>query len=105
MHQWLPDPSVLTGRTILRDSTWGAALCSFVRMLTPEFLARAPLPPQLIFAHVGALLTILGHEMRAKPDTAPRQDRLLRDRILDAVRQRCIEPGLTATDIASTVVR
>ena len=103
MHQWLPDPSVLAGRTILRDSTWGAALCSFVRMLTPEFLVRAPLPPQLILDHVGALLTILGHEMRAKPDVVPRQDRLLRERILDAVRQRCTEPGLTAIDIASTV--
>jgi AraC-like DNA-binding protein len=103
MHQWLPDPGVLTGRAILRDSAWGAALCSFVRMLTPAFLVQAPLPPQLILDHVGALLSILAHDMRVQPDVVPRMDRLLREHILDTVRQRCTESGITATDIASTL--
>jgi AraC-like DNA-binding protein len=103
MRQWLPDPGVFTGRAILRDSTWGAALCSYVRMLTPAFLVQAPLPPQLILDHVGALLTILAHDMHVQPAVVPRKDRLLREHIVDAVRQRCIESGLTATDIASTL--
>jgi AraC-like DNA-binding protein len=102
-HQWLPEPGVFTGRAISRDSTWGAALCSFVRMLTPAFLLQAPLPPQLILDHMGALLTILAHDMHAQPDVVPRKDRLLREQILDAVRQRCTESGLTAADIASTL--
>jgi hypothetical protein len=72
MHQWLRDPGVLTRRPILRDSAWGAALCSFVRMLTPAFLVQAPLPPQLILDHVGALLSILAHDMRVQPDVVPR---------------------------------
>lgn len=71
MRQWVSDPSLLAGRAILKDSSWGAALCACLRMITPAFMVDAPLPPRLVIDHLGALLAMVAGHLDAGP--APRR--------------------------------
>ncbi len=93
MRQWVRDPAMLAGRAILKDSPWGAALCSYLKGLTPEFMARAPLPASLLIDHLGALLALVAHDVGAGATALLRRDRVMHDRILETLRQRCTEPG------------
>ncbi len=103
IRQWVRDPAMLAGRSILKDSPWGAALCSYLKVLTPEFMARGPLPASLLIDHLGALLALVAHDVGAGAPALPRRDRVMRERILETLRQRCTEPGLTATDVAAVL--
>ena len=91
---WLPQPELITGRRICGGSTWGSALSTALRQLTPEFITSAPLPHALMADQVGALLSLL-----AAADEASAQHESIA-RIRDLIRQRCAERALTARDIA-----
>jgi AraC-like DNA-binding protein len=103
IKRWVPNPSALAGRVVLKDRDWGAALCSYVRMLTPEFLSDAPLPVSLIFDHVGALLALVANDISAKGAPIFARDAVLHARIMEVIRQRCSEPGLLASDVAAAL--
>ena len=42
VRKWVPNPAVLGGRRISRDSQWGRVLASYVAQLSPEFVVQAP---------------------------------------------------------------
>jgi AraC-like DNA-binding protein len=94
---WLPDPELLAGQRIAGDSKWGRVFSPIVRQLTPGLAAAPPLPHGVMVDQVGAILAlIMGEsEFRRMPD--------LLKRIQDCIRQRCAEPQLTATDVASSL--
>jgi AraC-like DNA-binding protein len=103
ISQWVPNPSLLAGTVVMKDSSWGAALCAYVRMLTPEFFVHAPLPVPMIIEQVGALLALVASELSGKGPPPRHAAPSLADRIVDIVRQRSAEPGLTASDVGSAL--
>jgi AraC-like DNA-binding protein len=97
VHSWLPDPELLMGRPILRDSKWGQVLSPIMGQFTPSFAATAPLPHTVLTDHLGAVLTMIAS------DTESRVVPELVDKIVDCMRQRLSEPSLTATDVATSL--
>ena len=100
VKQWLPSPGVLVGRRIPSDSGWGRALTSYAAQLSPQFVVDSPLPVSVITDHVGSLLALIADEIGRTKPPATRAETDLRERIKDAIVQRCTDPGLTAQKIA-----
>ena len=101
--QWVSRPSALVGTSISPKSGWGSSLCSFVRQLTPEFAANAPLPQAVIADQLGALLALVGADASSALALPSRKDKVFLQRILDCIAQRCAEPPLVASDIAASL--
>jgi AraC family transcriptional activator of tynA and feaB len=97
VHSWLPDPELLIGRPIFRDSKWGRVLSPIIGQFTPSFAAAAPLPHVVLTDHLGAVLAMIAgdNESRVVPE--------LVHKILDCLQQRLSEPTLTAEDIAASL--
>jgi AraC family transcriptional regulator, positive regulator of tynA and feaB len=97
LQTWLPDPELLVGRRIAKDSPWGNVFLPIVSQLTPEVAAAPPLPHGVLVDQVGAVLALIAGEAeaRAMPD--------LLKRIRACIRERCCEPQLTAADVADTL--
>lgn len=95
---WLPDAEALLGRRIDGQTGWGGALSAMARQLTPELAIEPPLPAALLSDQLGALLALASDT--GLPAPAPATD-ALRDRVLDALRERHAEPGLTAAEVAA----
>jgi AraC-like DNA-binding protein len=97
MQSWLPDPEVLVGRRIAKDSRWGRVLSPMVSQLTPEVAAAPPLPHSVLVDQLGAVLGLIAGE--AEASAAPEMLR----RIQECIRERCTEPQLSAADVAASV--
>ena len=97
MRSWLPDPEMLAGQTLARDSKWGRVLSPIVRQMTPELAAAPPLPHRVLTDQLGAILGLLAGdaETQAMPD--------LVERIRDSIRERCGDASLAAEDIAAAI--
>lgn len=97
MRTWLPEPEVLAGQTISRDSRWGQVLCPVLSQMTPDLAVAAPLPHQVLVDQLGAILALLTNDAatRAMPD--------LVERIRQCLRERCHEAALTATHVAESI--
>jgi AraC-like DNA-binding protein len=103
VRQWLPTPEVLVGRALPRDSSWVRALVAFAVGLTPEFVARSPLPTSALVDQAGSLLALVAAE-QGRPTLPPTPaERGLVERVRDCIRQRATEPGLTADAISLAV--
>jgi AraC family transcriptional activator of tynA and feaB len=100
VESWLPDAGDQVARRIEGHSGWGAALSGFAQALSPEVAARPPLPAALLADQLGGLLALaLGPGGGvAVPGEGGRA--ALRQRVLDATRERHAEPGLTAAAVA-----
>ena len=96
---WLPDPEAFVGQCISKSSTWGRTLAQFVIGLSPETAVGVRLPRSLLADHIGALLALHAGAALGPPTV----DRRLRVRVLDCIRQRCFEPGLSADDVAASL--
>jgi AraC-like DNA-binding protein len=103
VRKWLPNPAMLTGRRISRDSQWGRVLSSYVAQLSPEFVFQAPLPHSILIDQLGALLALTATEIRGGRATSTPVERSLRDQIFDHIKQRCPETSLQAADIANSL--
>ena len=97
LESWLPDPHFLVGRRIPSDSRWGRVLSPMVQQLTPEVVAAPPLPHQVLVDQVGATLALIAGE--AEGHSAPKTVQKIRD----CIRERCVEPQLTAADVAASL--
>jgi AraC-like DNA-binding protein len=97
VESWLPDPHFLVGRRIPRDSRWGRVLYPMVRQLTPEVVAAPPLPHQVLVDQLGATLALITSE--AEGQSAPDMFK----KIQGCIRERCVEPQLTAADVAASL--
>lgn len=97
VHTWLPDPRVIAGRTIRRDSRWGRVLSPMLSQFTPEFVTGSPLPQGVLVDQLGAMLALIAGDAdaRAMPE--------LHAKAVDCIRQRCPEAALTADDVAATL--
>ncbi len=97
LERWLPDIRAAAGRRIDGQQGWGRALSAFACQLTPALAAAPPLPASLLTDQLGALIALAaGAPPHDEPALAS-----LRRRILDRVRERHAEPGLTAAAIAA----
>ena len=94
---WLPDPEVLVGRRIARESRWGRVLSPMVSQLTPALAAAPPLPQGVLVDQLGAMLTLVAGQTELDATTG------LSGKILDSIRERCAEPELSAADLATTL--
>jgi AraC-like DNA-binding protein len=97
MRSWLPDPDVLAGKTLARDSRWGRVLSPIVRQMTPELAAAPPLPHRVLTDQLGAILGLLAGdaEAQAMPD--------LVERIRDSIRERCGDAALASEHVAAAI--
>jgi AraC-like DNA-binding protein len=97
LESWLPDPTILVGRAISKDSKWGRVLSPMVRQLTPEVAAAPPLPHGVLVDQLGVTLALVTgeSEARAMPE--------LLNRIGDCICQRCSEPQLSAAEVAASL--
>ncbi len=102
LRQWVPSPQALAGFVVPHDAGWGDALTSFVRGLTPDIVAGNPLPHHLLSEHIGMLLALVASESGAAPALSARpKARVLSERIRELIVQRCTEPALSASDVAT----
>jgi AraC-like DNA-binding protein len=97
LESWLPDPTILLGRAIPKDSKWGRVLSPMVRQLTPEVAAAPPLPHGVLVDQLGVTLALVAgeSEARAMPDLLQRAE--------DCIGQRYSDRQLTAADVAASL--
>jgi AraC-like DNA-binding protein len=97
LESWLPDPNVVVGCAISKDSSWGRVLSPMVWQLTPELAVDPPLPDSVLVDQLGATLALVADESltRATPD-------LFRE-IKDSIRDGCSDPQLTADSVARSL--
>jgi AraC family transcriptional activator of tynA and feaB len=102
LRSWLVDPADQVARRIDGQSGWGSTLSSFVRQLSPEATVASPLPTALLSDQLGVLLGLAtGAAATTKTTREGGAAESLHARIVDAIRQRHAEPGLTASDLAA----
>jgi AraC-like DNA-binding protein len=97
VDSWLPNPDLLVGSRIARDSRWGKTFSPIISQLTPDFVSAPCVPPSVLVDQVGALLGLMAGEADANETS-----RLLQ-KIRDRIRERCSEPQLTAADVAASL--
>jgi AraC-like DNA-binding protein len=103
MRQWIPSPTLLAGQRIPGNSLWGHPLASYLAELSPDLSAAPPLPLSVIADQVGGLIALTARALRdTRLDDTPAV-RALHARILDCLMQRCVEPELTAVDVAASL--
>jgi AraC family transcriptional regulator, positive regulator of tynA and feaB len=96
VERWLPDPLQVIGRPLQAASDWGLALRGAKEALTPSHLVELALPDELVQDQLGALLALA-----CATDATPKAtDPVLRDRLLQAMRERLSKPGLAASEVA-----
>ncbi len=103
VRKWVPNPAVLSGRRICRDSQWGRVLASYVAQLSPEFVVQAPLPQAVLIDQLGALLALTATELSGRRVVSTPVERSVRDQIYDHIKQRCPDTSLQAADVASSL--
>ncbi|CAN5893244.1 hypothetical protein BH11PSE13_BH11PSE13_34940 [soil metagenome] len=101
LASWLVDPSAQVARRIDGQSGWGSTLSSFVRQLSPEAVAAMPLPAALLGDQLGVLLGLATGAAAVMESSEGRAVDSLHARIVEAIRLRHAEPGLTASDVAA----
>lgn len=98
VEAWLPDAADQVARRIDGRMGWGGVLSAFVQQLSPETVARPPLPAALLGDQLGGLLALATGQCASDGPADARS--ALRRRVLDATRERHAEPGLTAAAVA-----
>ena len=102
LKTWLVDPAAQVAHRIDGRSGWGSTLSSFVRQLSPETAAASPLPTALLSDQLGVLLGLAtGALAVTKTPGEGGAAASLHARVVDAIRQRHSEPGLTAGEVAA----
>jgi len=103
VRRWIPSPATVVGRRLPSDSPWARPLISFACQLSPQFVVDSPLPVRVVTDQVGALLALVANEVTCNSRRPAPSDFDCRVRIQDCIVQRCAEPALTATEVASSL--
>jgi AraC family transcriptional regulator, positive regulator of tynA and feaB len=99
LTRWIAEPELHTACPFRAgEATWGGSLAAFALPWRPEMVLNPPLPAQLLTDQLGALLALACAPV-GFVSTEPKQ----LTRVLDAIRQRLSEPGLSACDVAGSV--
>lgn len=97
---WLAEPEVHVARAFrCHESGWAAALAAFARPWEPSMACVPPLPVELFIDQLGGLLALACGECPEPTAAAPG----LVKRIQVQLRDRMVEPGLTAADVAASL--
>lgn len=97
---WLAEPEAHTARAFrAQEPGWGAALAAFARPWEPTMACAPPLPAQVLTDQLGGLLALACGDV---PEPT-RSSAGLVQRIHAQLRERLAEPGLTATEVATTL--
>jgi AraC-like DNA-binding protein len=91
------------GQRIPGNSLSGCALASYLAGLSPDLAAAPPLPLSIIADQVGGLIALTARALRDITLEDTPAVRSLHARILDCLMQRCVEPELTAVDVAASL--
>ncbi len=95
---WLAEPEAHVARTFrAAEPGWGSALTAFARPWLPDMACAPPLPAHLLTDQLGSLLALACGETSAEIGTTSS----LTDSVVEQLRQRLAEPGLTAADVAN----
>ncbi|MDY0749023.1 helix-turn-helix domain-containing protein [Paucibacter sp. R3-3] len=103
LRRWVPDPSLLVARRIPGNSMWGLALSSYLGEMSPELAAAPPLPLSVMADQVGSLLALTVSAMQSATPTVSPGTKTLHARIRECIAERCTEPELTASDVATSL--
>jgi AraC-like DNA-binding protein len=101
VESWLVDPAQCIARRIDGQAGWGAVLSRFMRQLSPEAVTTPPLPAQLLTDQLGALLVLATGSKLPGKAASDAGTTALRGRVLDTIRARHAERGLTAATVAA----
>jgi AraC family transcriptional regulator, positive regulator of tynA and feaB len=97
---WLPAPEEATGRIFGRNPGWGATLSSALGNLTPASLAEIGVPHAAVAEQIAVLLALA--TAPAAPSLTTHKRSLLK-RISETLRERCHEPELDPSAVASSL--
>ncbi len=86
-----------------RIAHWARALIAFASELSPELALAAPLPGKVIADQIGSLLALTAHDLHPGHAPAPVRGADLRQRARDCIAQRCAEPELDASAVATSL--
>ena len=103
MRQWIPNPALLVGQRIPGNSLWGNPLSSYLAGLSPDLAVAPPLPFSVIADQLGGLIALTARAVRDTTLEDTPAVRSLHARILDCLMQRCVEPELTAVEVAASL--
>jgi AraC-like DNA-binding protein len=103
LRQWVPNTNVLAARRIPGNSLWGIALSNYLSELSPGLVAAPPLPLSVMADQVGSLLALTASALKGAFAAHTPAERSLHERIRDCIVQRCMEPELTAADVAASM--
>ncbi|WP_179283323.1 helix-turn-helix domain-containing protein [Bordetella genomosp. 9] len=101
IRQWLPDVDRIVGMKLRGDSGWGHMLSSLVDQLVQLDAAQLPLPAAVFEDQLGALVSLAAPHGAGRAVMRQATRTQLRDRVVDAIRQRCTDVGLTASQVAA----
>lgn len=98
--RWLAEPETHVARAFrTSEPGWGCALAAFARPWEPKIACAPPLPVNLLTDQLGSLLSLACGETTVATNHMPG----LAERVALQLRQRLAEPGLTATDVATSL--
>lgn len=97
LQRWLPAISPHVARRFDASQGWTAALCAYVRQLSPAVVAAPPQPAAVLTDQLGTLLALACGEFGTHDTAAPAD---LGERIREQIAERFMEPGLTAAAVA-----
>jgi AraC-like DNA-binding protein len=96
LHNWIPSPEILAGRSLRSGTGWGNTLASALANLDTDRGIELALPESVVAEQIAALLALT-----AGPEAqASRGGEKLLERIRRTIRDRCHEAGLTPGAIA-----
>jgi AraC-like DNA-binding protein len=94
---WVPEPNDVTAIPFSRRSDWGKALAETMGALTPETLKQSHVTNDILFEHIGCLLSLSSNEeKRIKSITKTS----LLQRFRQILHERHVEPDFSASRLA-----
>ncbi|CAM4178178.1 HTH araC/xylS-type domain-containing protein [Bordetella muralis] len=103
LRKWLSDPDRIVGKRLRGDKGWGHVLSTFVDQLVHLDVTRMPLPASVLEDQLGALITLSATDGVGRSEMRKSTQADLRGRIIESIRQRCTDIGLTAAQIAADI--
>jgi AraC-like DNA-binding protein len=97
---WLPAPDTIVAQVISGKTGWGATLSSALWNLSPDTIRNLELPAPLVAEQLAVLLALAA--MRGEPALRTGKRAMLQ-RVRNALRERCHEPGLDPVEVASSL--
>jgi len=101
VSRWLARPETHIAKRLDARQGWSSVLAGFAMQWRPEMAVAPPLPPALLIDQLGSLLALACGETPIVASTAAVKS--LRERVLLQIAERLAEPGLTASDVASSL--